>query len=124
LLVLSYNELQVSGGSVFVTYYETLDGKKPFTEWFDKIKDTKTKIKILKKLEFLRIGNFSNCKPVGSEVFERKMFGIRVYFLKDGNTIIVLLLGGEKDKQQQRDIEKAKIYAADFFKRNKKNEKE
>jgi putative addiction module killer protein len=49
----------------------------------------------------LQNGNFSNCKPVGEEVFERRLFGIRVYFLKYKNTVIILLLGGEKDKQQQ-----------------------
>ena len=100
-----------------ITFYEKNDGKIPFVIWFESLKDNVIKAKVMAKLEFLRIGNFSNCKPVGEGVFERKLHGIRVYFIKHGNELILLLLGGEKDKQQQRDIEKAKEYYRDWKKR-------
>ncbi|MDR3112465.1 MAG: type II toxin-antitoxin system RelE/ParE family toxin [Elusimicrobiota bacterium] len=106
-----------------IEMYTTTDGKKPFSDWFDGIKNEVQKIRVIKKLEFLRIENFSNCKPVGEDVFERKLFSIRIYFLKYKNAVILLLLGGEKDKQQQRDIEKAKKYAKDFLEKEQKNEK-
>lgn len=104
---------------VKIKFYVTLDGKIPFLVWFDGLKDEIIKAKVMAKLEFLRIGNFSNCKPLGEGVFERKLHGIRVYFLKHKNEFILLLLGGEKDKQQQRDINKAKEYAKDWLKRLK-----
>jgi putative addiction module killer protein len=102
---------------MIIKYYETVDGKKPFIIWFE-TKDASVKTKIITKINFLRNDNFSNCKPVGDGVFERKLFSIRIYFLKYKNTTVLLLLGGEKDKQQQRDIEKAKEYAADYLNRH------
>ncbi|MDR3244066.1 MAG: type II toxin-antitoxin system RelE/ParE family toxin [Elusimicrobiota bacterium] len=105
---------------MIIDYYKTAAGKEPFVEWFEEIKDTGIKTKIITKVKFLQIGNFSQCKPVGDEVFERKLYGIRLYFLKYQNAIVILLLGGEKDKQQQRDIDKAKEYAKDYFDRQKR----
>jgi putative addiction module killer protein len=105
---------------MIIDYYKTVAGKEPFVEWFEEIEDIGIKTKIIKKTEFLRIGVFSKCKPVGDEVFEMKLYGIRLYFLKYQNTIVVLLLGGEKDKQQQKDIDKAKEYAKDYFDRQKR----
>jgi putative addiction module killer protein len=96
--------------------YKTANGKYPFEEWFIS-KDSQTKAKIFNKLDQLEQGQFSNCKPVGENVFERKLYGIRLYFLKTQNVYIFLLAGGEKDKQQQKDIDKAKEYAKDFYNR-------
>jgi putative addiction module killer protein len=97
-------------------FYKTVNGKYPFKEWFIG-KDRQCQTKIFHKLFSLRKGDFSNCKPVGDDVFERRLYGIRLYFLKTQNTYIFLLLGGEKDKQQQKDIDKAKEYAKDFYSR-------
>ena len=43
--------------------------------------------------------------------------GYRVYFAKDGATIVVLLAGGDKSSQD-RDIEKAKKYWRDYKEQN------
>ena len=48
-------------------------------------------------------GNFSSVKGVGSGVFERTMDsgpGYRIYFGKDGDTVVVLLGGSTKQRQQ------------------------
>ena len=61
-------------------------------------------------------GNFSNAKGVGEGVMEYKIDfgpGYRVYFGRDGDTIVILLTGGTK-KRQQRDIEAAKAYWRDY----------
>jgi putative addiction module killer protein len=61
----------------------------------------------LSKLEH---GNFSSAKGVGGGVFELRLDfgpGYRVYFGKDGETIVILLGGGTK-KRQQADIEAAR----------------
>ena len=39
--------------------------------------------------------------------------GYRVYFGRDGDTIVILLTGGTK-KRQQRDIDTAKVYWRDY----------
>jgi putative addiction module killer protein len=54
----------------------------------------------------LELGNFSNVKGVGAGVFEYRIDfgpGYRVYFGKDGDTLVILLSGGTK-KRQDRDI--------------------
>jgi putative addiction module killer protein len=60
-------------------------------------------------------GNLSNVKGVGEGVLEYRIDfgpGYRIYFGRDGETIIVLLTGGTK-KRQQRDIDEAHAYWQD-----------
>ena len=57
-----------------------------------------------------------NAKGVGEGVLEYKIDfgpGYRVYFGRDGDTIVILLTGGTK-KRQQRDIDAAKAYWRDY----------
>ena len=61
-------------------------------------------------------GNFSNVKGVGGSVFEKKIDfgpGYRIYFGKDGDTVIILLGGSSKQRQQQA-IEAAKERWVDY----------
>src|SRR5579871_3398251 len=54
-------------------------------------------------------GNLSNVKSVGEGVLEYRIDfgpGYRVYFGQDGQTLVILLTGGTK-KRQQRDIDEA-----------------
>ena len=54
-------------------------------------------------------GNLSNAKGVGAGVFECRVDfgpGYRIYFGKDGDTLIILLGGGTK-KRQQKDVNAA-----------------
>ena len=56
-------------------------------------------------------GNLSNTKGVGRGVLEYRMDfgpGYRIYFGRDGDTLIILLGGGTK-RRQHRDIENAKM---------------
>ena len=57
-------------------------------------------------LRRLELGNLSNVKGVGAGVFEYRIDfgpGYRVYFGKDGDTVVILLAGGTR-KRQDRDI--------------------
>jgi putative addiction module killer protein len=66
-------------------------------------------------------GNTSNAKSVGEGVLEYRIDwgpGYRVYFGRDGETLVILLTGGTKQRQQ-RDIEKAKELWADYKRRRK-----
>ena len=59
-------------------------------------------------------GNLSNVKTVGEGVLEYRIDfgpGYRVYFGRDGDTLVILLTGGTK-KRQQRDIEAARANCA------------
>lgn len=64
----------------------------------------------------LTVGNWSNVKGVGAGVFERKIDagpGYRIYFSKDGESLVILLGGSTKQRQQQA-IEMAKERWADY----------
>jgi putative addiction module killer protein len=64
-------------------------------------------------------GHFSNVEGVGAGVFEYKIDfgpGYRVYFGKDGDTLVILLGGGTK-KRQRLNVETAQERSADYKRR-------
>lgn len=80
-----------------------------FADWLSGLKDVQGRGRILKRLDRVAKGNFGDVEPVGEGVSElRFMFGpgYRVYFVQRGETIIVLLCGGDKGSQD-RDIKRA-----------------
>ncbi|AXI99814.1 putative addiction module killer protein [Cyclonatronum proteinivorum] len=83
-----------------------------FDKWLRKLKDHRAKAKILFRIQKIETdGHFGSCESVGDGVRELKIDyakGYRVYFRQKGDTIIILLMGGDKSTQQ-RDIEKAKL---------------
>jgi len=83
-----------------------------FDKWLRKLKDLRTKAKILFRIQKLENdGHFGDCKPVGEGIRELKIDyakGYRVYFNEKDGKIIILLIGGDKSTQQ-KDIEKAKV---------------
>lgn len=87
------------------------NGKEPFTEWVNAF-STKTRNRIYDRINRVERGNFGDHKHIEGNIFELRFFfdgGLRVYFGKDEEKIILLLCGGDKSNQK-RDIEKAKEY--------------
>lgn len=98
-----------------VRVYARSDGAEPYTEWETGIRDRKARARIRTRIGRLRLGNFGDSKRVG-EVFELRIHlgpGYRVYFGREGNTIVILLCGGDK-RSQARDIERAEAYWRDY----------
>jgi putative addiction module killer protein len=88
-----------------IRYYLTSDGRTPFEDWFGAI-DPIARAKVTLAMTRLGQGNLSNVKGVGEGVLEYRISfgpGYRVYFGRDGDTVVILLTGGTK-KRQQRDI--------------------
>ena len=84
--------------------------------WLTKLRDREGRLRILKRLRRLSDGQFGDCRPVGEGVHELRMFfgpGYRVYFAQQGDTVILLLAGGDKDSQAG-DIVRAKALAKEF----------
>ncbi len=89
--------------------YRTATGKEPFTEWLSSLRDRQAQARILVRLERLELGNFGDCKFLRDGVSELRVDwgpGYRVYFGRDGQTVVILLCGGDKRKQDA-DIRKA-----------------
>lgn len=64
------------------------------------------------------MGNFGDAKIIQNAegIWELRIDygpGYRIYFGKDGKTVVILLIGGEK-KSQNRDIRKAKQYWLEY----------
>ena len=107
------------------TLREYLDeaGRSPFGRWFDDL-DAPAAAKVTTTVARLEQGNFSRVKGVGAGVFESTIDfgpGYRVYFGKDGDTLVILLGGGTK-KRQPHDIALAHERWADY-KQQKTKEK-
>ncbi len=87
----------------------------PFDEWFDSLRDVKTKTIINKRLNRLSLGSLGDYRSVGEGVCELRIDfgpGYRVYFGQIGTAIVILLCGGDKSTQDQ-DIRKAQEYWTD-----------
>jgi putative addiction module killer protein len=100
---------------VQVREYVDLQARSPFAAWFNGL-NAPAAAKVTAALYQLTTGNWSSVKGVGSGVFERKIDfgpGYRIYFGKDGDTIVILL-GGSTKKRQQQAIEAAKWRWVDY----------
>lgn len=97
-------------------------GGSPFASWFDDL-DAQAAAKVTVALTRMERGNLANAKAVGGGVQEFRIDwgpGYRLYFGRDGDTLIILLCGGTK-RRQQDDIAEAQAHWAEY-KRRKKEE--
>jgi len=81
-----------------------------FVRWLAKLKDRRGRDAIVSRIDQLRYGHTGDVKPVEGGISELRIHdgpGYRVYFRQQGQTIILLLCGGDKDTQR-RDIKVAK----------------
>lgn len=100
--------------------YTDAHGTRAFASWFEAL-DHAAAAKVTIALTRMEQGNFSNTKGVGAGVYEYKIDfgpGYRIYFGKDGDTLVILLGGGTK-KRQQKDITAAQKCWADYKRRRK-----
>lgn len=101
-----------------VEHYLREDGTNPFDEWIRGLDNT-TKVKIVRRIDRFILGNLGDYKHVREGVFEARLDfgpGYRLYFLRDGSKIIVLLCGGDKGTQG-RDIDRAVDFLRDYHSR-------
>ena len=92
--------------------YETPDGRPPFKNWFNSIKDKSAKVKVIQRIDRMILGNFGDCKNLGDGIYETRIHygpGYRIYWGDLNGVIVILLCGGSKRTQKQ-DINKAREY--------------
>lgn len=94
----------------------TLVRSKRFDAWLVRLADQKARARILNRLDRASLGNFGDCKSIGEGVSEMRIDagpGYRVYFVRRGVAVYVLLTGGDK-ATQDRDIVEAKAMAREL----------
>lgn len=97
-------------------HYVSADGRDIFGEWLDRLRDANARARIEVRLGRLERGLFGDCRAVGDNVSELRIDwgpGYRVYFCRDGGTIMILLCGGDK-RTQDKDIRDASDYRKDY----------
>ena len=80
-----------------------------YAQWFDGLRDEHARAKITLRIRRLSLGNPGDVAPVGEGVSEMRIHygpGYRVYFVQRGETLAILLGGGDKGTQE-RDIRRA-----------------
>ena len=98
-------------------------GRSPFGRWYDRL-DNAAADRVQIALGRMGEGNLSNAKGVGGGVLEYRTNvgpGYRVYFGRDGQTLIILLGGGTKARQHV-DIVRAREFWQDYRRRKGEGE--
>jgi putative addiction module killer protein len=84
-----------------------------YRKWFESLRDINARFRIAARIRRVSLGNLGDVKSVGEGVHELRITygpGYRVYFIRQGDTVIILLAGGDKSTQK-RDIDHAKDLA-------------
>lgn len=100
-------------------YYQRQDGRIPYREWLENVRDAVARASVLSRTDRLRRGLFGDCVPVGGGVWELRIDvgpGYRVYYARAGRQAVLLLCGGDK-RGQSADIERAKTFWRDYGQR-------
>ena len=80
-----------------------------FKDWFGRLRDRQAKARISARIRRASLGNLGDMKSIREGLLEMRIDygpGYRLYCIRKGQIIIVLLSGGDK-KSQSADIEKA-----------------
>ena len=91
-----------------------------FRKWRVRLKDERIRALIASRLDRLAFGTAGDVRPVGKGISELRIDhgpGYRIYFQQRGNTIVILLCGGDKSTQA-KDIQTAKRLAAEWSEEN------
>lgn len=100
--------------------YQTEDGRIPYEEYMDALRDRQAKLLISRRVQRAAVGNFGDHHSLDGGLHEMRLDygpGYRVYYMYHGRAVVILLLAGDKSTQTA-DIKKARAYQADFKRRN------
>jgi putative addiction module killer protein len=104
-----------------IRHYLTGEANDLYLDWQSGIRDTKARIAIDRRINRIELGNFGDRKFCRDGVWELRIDvgqGYRVYYAIAGESVVLLLCGGDK-RTQQRDIDRACSYWSDWQRRAK-----
>ena len=105
--------------SLSVREYQTADGESPFRRWLATL-DRPVRARIQARVLRFEAGNLGDHKRVGAGVHEARVMagpGYRIYFGRDGASLVLLLAGGTK-ASQAKDVRRAQDYWRDYLERS------
>ena len=85
-----------------------------FRDWLDALRDLDARKRIVRRILRLEAGLFGDAKSVGAGISELRIDhgpGYRLYFIRRGGELVILLCGGDKSTQDS-DIRRAREIAA------------
>ncbi len=91
----------------------TIKRTPEFDRWLDGLRDGLTRNRLQLRLRKAQLGNLGDVESVGDGVFEMREFfgpGWRMYYVRHGTVLIVMLGGGDK-ASRSADIKAAKTLA-------------
>ena len=111
-------DIRVTNAVIELREYLDDRGRSPFADWFRRL-DGSAALRVRVALGRMRAGYLHSVKGVGGGVLEYRMHtgpGYRIYFGRDGNTLVILLGGGTK-RRQSADIAAARNRWASYLQR-------
>ena len=81
-----------------------------FSSWLRRLRDTNAAARILARIRRVELGNLGDSKSLGGGLMEMRIDygpGYRVYYVRRGAEIVILLCAGDK-RTQRRDIRRAR----------------
>jgi len=87
----------------------TVRQTEEFVVWLDGLDDQRAQLRIAARLRQAEAGNLGDWQPVEGEVSEMRVHdgpGYRLYFVRRGRFIVIMLNAGDKSSQK-RDIRRA-----------------
>ena len=97
----------------------TIVRSETFTRWLRRLRDAQARTRINARLRRVETtGNLGDAHSVGNGISEMRFHfgpGYRVYFIREGAQVVVLLCGGDKDSQEG-DIRRAEQIATEWRK--------
>ena len=86
-----------------IRHYLTTAGRDPYQTWLDRLKDLRGRVAIQGRVDRIAAGHFGDHKPCRDSVRELRIDvgpGYRVYYARDGRTVVLLLCGGDKRRRR------------------------
>jgi putative addiction module killer protein len=104
------DSLDRAGRSAYATIMKTVQRTAYFDRWLSRLRDDKAKQKIAARLDRLEAGNPGDHRHLGGRLSEMRIDygpGYRIYWTERGDTVVLLLCGGDKTSQHD-DIARAR----------------
>ena len=99
-----------------VIFYATPIGRVPVREWLESFRDQSTRVRTEPRIDRLRMGNAGDRRALGGGLLELRLHvgaGYRVYHSEVGDSLLVLLTGGDKSSRSSG-IVRAREYLREF----------